>query len=436
MNTPVEQMDSGPLSIDANFDQSEADLRDKFRNLLRYTTDKIYFKDRNSTFTLCSDSLEKHLAQPGQESIVGKSDFDFYDFECATKFFDDEQEIMRTGQPIIGQVDTETRNGEITWMFSSKIPLRDADGNIIGTFGISRDITEQKQTELELSEANRQLVDASRRAGKAEIATQVIHNVGNVLTSIKVAVSESDKICSQQPFDKLERVADLIQTHADDECFFQEGQRGSHIPDYLRSLATSLEDDKAKLKKELADCKRHLEHMSMIVAQQQKHATAVQVIQRVDISQLVSDAIQMSSSSLKNHYIGVVRNFKDGMFVETDKHQVLQIIVNLIRNAKHACLDAGSGPRMITIAVEDSGDEQFTISVADNGVGVAEENLAKLFTYGFTTRKRGNGFGLHSCANTAKELQGSLSVHSDGVGKGSTFVLTLPGKLNERPSRS
>jgi len=401
MSTSVNQPTNAASSIESNFDRNEEDLRDKFRNLMRYTTDMIYFKDRNSTFTLCSDSLEKHLAQPGQETIVGKSDFDFYDFECATKFFEDEQEIMQTGKPIIGQVDTETRNGENAWVFSSKIPLRDADGNIIGTFGISRDISEQKETERKLREVNQQLVDASRRAGKAEIATQVIHNVGNVLTSIKVALSESEQICNQQPFDKLERVADLIQSHATEENFFEEGQRGSLLPDYLRTLANSFEEDNTKLKNELADCKRHLEHMSMIVAQQQKHATAARVIERVDISLLVSDAIQMSSSSLKNHYIGVVRNFREGLFAETDKHQVLQIIVNLIRNAKHACLETASGPRMITINVENSGDNEFSITVADNGVGIAEENLAKLFTYGFTTGER---FDLYPYAARQIEL--------------------------------
>ena len=137
----------------------------------------------------------------------------------------------------------------------------------------------------------------------------------------------------------------------------------------------------------------------------------------------------MSSSSLANHNIQIIRDFSDGMIVETDKHQVLQIIVNLIRNAKHACLESPNFPRRIGISASNTAGNSFCIAISDNGIGISPENIVKLFTYGFTTRQRGKGFGLHSCANVARELGGSIDVQSDGLGKGATFVLTLPGKL-------
>lgn len=406
------------------------DLHDKVRNLLTHTTDFIYFKDCNSVFTLCSESLLERLTGSREGTLAGKSDFDFFDTECAQRFFEDEQEIMRTGEPIIGKVEMEARNGKNTWVFTSKLPLRNVEGKVIGTFGISRDVTKQKQTELKLQETNEKLVEASRRAGKAEIATNVIHNVGNVLTSVKVALTQSEEICSEFPSSNLDRVADLIERHGKDADFFEPSQRGSHIPEYLRGLSKSFEEEKAKLKKELADSQKHLDHISRIVAQQQRYAAVSKFIEKVDLSELVSDAIQMSSSSLKNHKIEVIQNFNEGLVAYTDKHQVLQIVVNLIRNAKHACLDSTNIPRRITISATNLGESQFAIRVEDNGIGIAEKNFAKLFTYGFTTRQQGKGFGLHSCANAAKELGGSLNVSSDGPGKGATFVLTLPGKLN------
>ena len=202
----------------------EADLYVKVCSLLQTTSDIIYFKDLNSVFTLCSDSHTVSLTGGLDESVIGKSDFDFYDPERAQAFFDDEQEIIRTGEPIIGQVENTARNGKTTWVSSSKFPLRGADGRIIGTYGISRDITDQKRTQQKLGEANAQLVDTSRRAGMAEIATHVIHNVGNVLTSVKVAVSHSSDLCAKFPFEKIERVADLIEKHSADKDFFAEGQ--------------------------------------------------------------------------------------------------------------------------------------------------------------------------------------------------------------------
>lgn len=407
----------------------EADLYVKVCSLLQTTSDIIYFKDLNSVFTLCSDSHTVSLTGGLDESVIGKSDFDFYDPERAQAFFDDEQEIIRTGEPIIGQVENTARNGKTTWVSSSKFPLRGADGRIIGTYGISRDITEQKRTQQKLSEANAQLVDTSRRAGMAEIATHVIHNVGNVLTSVKVAVSHSSDLCAKFPFEKIERVADLIEKHSADKDFFAEGQRGSHIPNFLRELASSLYAEQTKVQNELLDSKRHLDHISSIVAQQQEHAKAAKVIERVDLSEVIADGVTMSSSSLANHNIQIIRDFSDGMIVETDKHQVLQIIVNLIRNAKHACLESPNFPRRIGISASNTAGNSFCIAISDNGIGISPENIVKLFTYGFTTRQRGKGFGLHSCANVARELGGSIDVQSDGLGKGATFVLTLPGKL-------
>ena len=229
---------------------------------------------------------------------------------------------------------------------------------------------------------------------------------------------------------RLNRVADLIDRHGSDANFFDEGQCGSHIPDYLRNLATSFESDNIHLKKELADIRRHLDHICAVVVQQQRHAIETKFVERVGLSELISDAVNIGGVSQQSHKIEIVRDFDEGLFVETDKHQVLQIVVNLIRNALHACLDCDSTAQRINISALNVEDDRFSISVADNGVGIAESNIAKLFTFGFTTREQGSGFGLHSCANTAKKLGGSLNVSSDGPGKGATFVLTLPGKLN------
>lgn len=411
-------------------DCDETVLRDKFQSLLQYTTDMIYFKDRNSVFTLCSDSLIERFTGSKHGLVIGKSDFDFFDAACAAKSFEEEQEIIRTGKPLIGQVAEEICGGTKTWVFSTKIPLRDANGNITGTFGISRDITEQKQNEANLVQAHTHFVEASRRAGQAEIATNVIHNIGNVLTSIKVALAQSESLSSEFASDKLDRVADLIETHSKNPSFFNSGQRGQHLPEYLRTVATAFSDDKSRLEKELSDCKRHLEHVSNIVAQQQAHATAPRSIERINISELVSDAIHMSSSSLARHNIRVQQNYDKDLFVETDQHQVLQIVVNLIRNAKHACEDSPNDPRCISIAVAvDEVNQQFVVNVADNGIGISQETINKLFNYGFTTREQGNGFGLHSAMSIARELGGSLLARSEGIGKGATFTLTLPGKV-------
>ena len=114
--------------------------------------------------------------------------------------------------------------------------------------------------------------------------------------------------------------------------------------------------------------------------------------------------------------------------VLADKHKVLQILVNLLRNAKHALEEGGGGDKRLKLRVGINGERRVKISVSDNGVGIAPEHLSRIFEHGFTTRKEGHGFGLHSGALAAREMGGSLGAHSAGPGQGATFTLEFPAQ--------
>jgi signal transduction histidine kinase len=105
---------------------------------------------------------------------------------------------------------------------------------------------------------------------------------------------------------------------------------------------------------------------------------------------------------------------------------MLQILVNLLRNAKYACDESGSPGKQVTVWIKEVGSDRVRVEIADNGVGIPPENLTRIFSHGFTTRKHGHGFGLHSSALAAKDMGGTLTVQSEGVGKGATFILELP----------
>jgi signal transduction histidine kinase len=160
---------------------------------------------------------------------------------------------------------------------------------------------------------------------------------------------------------------------------------------------------------------------------QQGYAKASGVVESLRVQDLVEDALSMNNGALTLHNVKVVRDFADVPPILTEKHKVLQILVNLIRNAKHACDDSDNAERQITLGVA-NGDEWIKISVVDNGVGIPAENLTRIFNHGFTTRKGGHGFGLHSSALAAKEMGGALVVFSEGVGHGASFTLELPVK--------
>lgn len=401
-------------------------------NLMRNSEDLIYFKDLESKFTCVSDSMVKRIGADSVEDVLGKSDFDFWDPACAQGFFDDEQEIIRTRTPSIGKTELVARpDGKIMWGLSSKVPMVDENDNVVGIFGISKDITHQKETEQELEYTHKKLLDASREAGMAEIATNVIHNVGNVLNSINVSISQTAEISRGLKIENLKKIADMLLANIDDPKFLSEDEKGKRIPEYLSMVAEELATDRGTIENELESTQCHLQHVKMIVSMQQEYATASQVIEQVDLAGVLEDAIKMSSGSLERHRITLVREFEPGIQIMLDKHRVMQILVNLIRNGKHAVQDTDQHERLLKVAVVRPDSQTVAIEIADNGVGISPDNMLKLFNHGFSTKSNGHGFGLHSGANAAKELGGSLTAHSEGLGKGATFKLTLPLQTNE-----
>jgi len=124
--------------------------------------------------------------------------------------------------------------------------------------------------------------------------------------------------------------------------------------------------------------------------------------------------------------VRVIREYdKDLPEIVVDKHKLRQILVNLICNAKNACDESVRAEKVLTVRVAHP-QGRLQISVSDNGVGIAQENLTRIFNHGFTTRKDGHGFGLHSGALAAKEMGGALLAESDGPGKGARFTVDFP----------
>jgi signal transduction histidine kinase len=376
----------------------------------------------------------QRLGADSMEDVIGKSDFDFWDLECAQRFFDDEQEIIATGNPMAGQCGEENRiDGMVSWVVSSKMPLYDEDNKIIGTFGISKDITELKQTEIRLAHTHQELLEASRQAGMAEIATNVIHNVGNVLNSINVSIATGRKLLKNQDMTHLRKAADLLEENVNNKDYLLTDSKGKILPGFIKLSAKTLEDTHQKLLDEFDNLRKHLTHVKTVVSMQQEYAGAKNILKDLEVSTLVEDAIQIGEGSLQQSGVAVVKRFEKKIDATVEKHKVLQILINLIRNAKHACEDTNDGRvKEICISIDKVADDFFTIEIADNGVGISQENLTCIFNHGFTTKEKGKGFGLHSSANAAKEMGGSLIATSAGNGRGASFILTLPIKPKER----
>ena len=279
----------------------------------------------------------------------------------------------------------------------------------------------------ELREAQAALVDSARQAGMAEIATNVLHNVGNVLNSLNVALGVVGQRLRQSRLPGLGKSVALLQSPPQGLAqFLTEDPRGRLLPDYLAKLNDSLCEEQRELQAELEPMFKSLDHLQDIVATQQSYAGARQVAAPCDVAELINDALRMNAGALSRHQVVVEQQIAAMPPFVLDRHRTLQILVNLISNAKHAMDDDAALGHHLRIQAALDAQGALHVSLQDEGDGIAPENLERIFAHGFTTRAQGHGFGLHSCVTAAREMGGHLQAHSDGRGRGATFTLVLP----------
>jgi len=542
---------------------AEASLRQErgfLAQFLQAVPDAVYFKDTQSRFVRCSESVARILRQTCATDVIGKTDFDFFSREHAQPAFDDEKRVMETGQPMIGKLEKETfPDGRVSWSLTSKLPWRDEHGKIIGTFGIGRegteilhtdqelrqrellfrlvfehapigiywhrtdlggdyhfnaafcrmlglpatqtadrsiiadlahpedllryqelraavdagksdrysieqrfvlkdgrlvwgrlsvavvrneaghviqeiaileDITIAKRAEQELSDTYKHLMDAARVAGTVEMANGILHNVGNVLNSVNVSVNVLAEGAQNSRLSGLTKLCALLHEHAGDlAAFLTADAKGQRVLPYLDTLADHLTGERQRLIAEVASLRQNVDHIKDIVGMQQSYAKKIGQVEVLPPATLFEDALRLNAAALARHDIEVVREFQEAPEVQVERHKALQILVNLIRNAKYALDESQRANKQLLLRIE-AGGRGARLVVRDNGVGIAPENLERIFTHGFTTKKDGHGFGLHASILAARDMGGALIAQSEGVGRGATFVLELPRARN------
>jgi signal transduction histidine kinase len=277
-----------------------------------------------------------------------------------------------------------------------------------------------------LEQAQARLVDTAREVGMAEVASNVLHNVGNVLTSAVVNMEMMSKAVGALRVGRVRQTGALLMEHRGTLAdFLTKDPRGGQLPEYLVALGDEMMREQTRLMEDMAMMNRHIEHIRAIVQVQQTYARNSLMTEECDLAQLVDDALRIQMESLRRHGVTVHRELSEVPRVKVDKHKVLQILINLLSNAKQALDGVPEGQRNLWVKLK-AQQGVARIQVADDGVGIAPELMDNLFAHGFTTRKDGHGFGLHSSALAAQVLKGRLTLESEGLGHGAVATLELP----------
>lgn len=311
--------------------------------------------------------------------------------------------------------------------------IRDLNTNL------ERKVTERtrqlERTVNELQKTQTQLTDVAHHAGMAEIATGVLHNVGNVLNSVNMSATTLSSRLRSSRLNHLKRLTDrLTQDNEELRNLVDSHGRGEKLREYMGKLSARLMGEREDLLKEVEFLTEKVEHIRSIINSQQNYARRVPFREQVELATLVRDILEMHGPSFTKHGIRVACDFADVSPAHLEKSKLVQVLDNLIKNAAESMADARCVNRVLTIRIEPYGPDTARIVVSDCGQGIAPENLEMIFTYGFTTKPKGNGFGLHSAALAISSIGGTIQVHSDGLGTGAKFTVELPLGDKEDPA--
>lgn len=283
-----------------------------------------------------------------------------------------------------------------------------------------------------LEQARSELVDTARSAGKSEIAAGILHNVGNVLNSVNISTALITQLVEDMSVDDLEKVSEILGEHRDDlGRFVTEDPQGQHLAPFLTAISGKLGEERLSVVQELASLSNGIEHICELIKSQQSFAVKTALEEELQLSERLEEAIRITQqASHQDPDLVIVREYEELPDVLVDKHRLLEILVNLVQNARQSMWES-EAPSTLRLSVRREG-ERVRIRVSDSGAGIPAEVLPKIFNLGFTTKERGHGYGLHTAANAATEMGGFLSAESDGPGRGATFTLDLPMKSRIR----
>ncbi len=292
---------------------------------------------------------------------------------------------------------------------------------------LSREVIERNRAEKELDTIHKRLLEAARQAGMAEVATGVLHNVGNVLNSVNVSATLVADRMRHSRIGDLSRAVEMMNDHTDDLAeFLAEDERGKLLPGFFRMMSEHLHQENEAVLSESQSLLKNIDHIKTIVAMQQSYAGVAGVVEAVSLPDLIEDALKLNVSSLEKYGIEIVRDFAELPEMRVEKQRLLQVLVNLIANAKDSLVESDTEHRQLTIRTCEPVGNWIRIEVTDNGLGIPADDLTRIFSHGFTTKQQGHGFGLHASANSAKEMGGGLTAFSEGPRRGATFTVELP----------
>ena len=291
---------------------------------------------------------------------------------------------------------------------------------------LTRKISEIEKIAERLRKAEEELEEKSQNEGMAEIAAGVLHNVANVLSSVNSSNTFIQDTAKYSKVDGLIKANKLLREHIDHiDQFIFEDPRGKKLLNYYLKLEEPLRKEREDIVSQSERLDEKISIINDVITAQQSHAMSGQITSETVLSEIVESTLSLQEDLLADYELDVTTDLKAKTPVIAQRSKLIHVLVNFIKNAGESMEENHPENKKLTIKTwEDS--YKVYLSVTDNGLGIKGENIDKIFSHTYTTKKKGHGFGLHSSANYMKEMGGKIKVSSEGRGKGTTFTLVFP----------
>ncbi len=397
-------------------------------NVLRSMADSLLVIDANLTIGSVNTSLLALLGY-GEDELIGQSPGLIFGEEFSQGSII--ENLLLQGSVSGIESSFLTRDGRLIPISVSGSMMQDEQGQFQGLVCVAQDITARKRMEEEKLELHEQLLDTSRQLGMAEVASDVLHNVGNALNSINVSIGVVADLLKNSMVGDVGRISQLFHKHREDlGNYFSNNPKGKQIPAYLEKLSGQLMEEQRVAIAELARLRENAQNAQQCVAVKQDLAKVSGITEEISVIELVEEALTLNQELLETLQINVSREFQEIPQLIVDKHQVLEVMVEVIRNACQAMASVSTKQLIVRAKLIPGPPDSVCLEVQDSGVGIASDDLIKIFGQGYNTKNGGRGMSLHSGALMAKNLGGALRAHSEGIGHGTTFSLELPGNFH------
>ena len=303
------------------------------------------------------------------------------------------------------------------------------------TNALTNEISERKLAQQELLRINSNIALISHRAGKLEVVNSMLHDVGNVLNSLNISMGLLRERIAETPIKNLPKLNELIYQNKENlPEFLTNDEKGKQIPDFINEMTSQWQKNHTVISNEANNVVESIHHINEIIGRYKlkdfDDHEELGVQEPYILSEIIDSTLLIASPGLIKTSIQLLLDYGPNITWVGDRVKLSQIILNLVLNAKDALLFSDKVDKKIMIRSEIN-EEQIIIKVIDNGSGINQELLDKIFTYGFTTKPTGHGYGLHSSALAAQEMGGKLQVISLGVNLGAEFTLTLPQNISK-----